>query len=118
MAHPATGKRVAVTLVLALIVCGFLMTFGGYRLLDWKTYTVIRPVKLYVRMVEAPPKRTAKYPERYPVLAILPPGTKCRLVQQAAKDFPTWRMRCDGGLMGWINEPGYFSPMVPDDVLW
>jgi hypothetical protein len=114
VARLVTGKRIAVILLATAFVCGVMMTFGGYRLLNWRTYTVIRPLKIYEEIVAIPPE----YTKDDPPIAVLKPGTKCRLVSEFMKDFYSWRIRCEGGVVGWINESEKLSPPIPWGSLW
>lgn len=114
MAHLITGKRVVGILLAIFVGCGLAMTFGGYRLLHWQTYTVIRPVKVYQEIIDWPPEHT----QEIPALALLPVGTRCKLVREYMKNFYSSRMRCEGRITGWINDQGAFSPTVPVGSLW
>ncbi|KAF7963117.1 hypothetical protein AWV80_13605 [Cupriavidus sp. UYMU48A] len=109
MARLATGRWIVAVLAFAVIICTVAMTFGGYRLLDWRTYTAIRSVKIYPDIVDVPPE----YTRHEEPSAVLLPGSTCRLVAQYAKDFYSSRVRCDNGIVGWTNEPEAFSPPIP-----
>ncbi|WP_420996266.1 hypothetical protein ACKI2N_002685 [Cupriavidus sp. 30B13] len=86
------------------------MSATGYAWLDWKTYTVITHVPVYKDIVDVP--SSALVGEK--PIAVLAPGTKCKLVQQYGKDINvSSRMRCENGVDGWVNESIAFDPVPP-----
>ncbi|KJK21724.1 hypothetical protein UB46_25335 [Burkholderiaceae bacterium 16] len=102
------------TLLVAIpvLVFAFLaaMSATGYAWLDWRTYTVVMPVPVYEDIVDVP--SSALVDER--PIAVLAPGTKCKLVQQYLKDvIASSRMRCENGVDGWVNENIAFDAVPP-----
>jgi hypothetical protein len=86
------------TLIIVFIVVALIGGLWGADILSDRSYklAVVRPAPLY----SLPPH---EYPRQNPTLATLTPGQHIRVLRlRYGKDFQSFRVETEGGVVGWV----------------